>query len=514
MLLVAACSVLFISAFTLVALRATQPEARYAWLVAVGGSMLAFVIVLSWGFQLPFELTLPAWQPRILFPTPIQFHADEIAWAFSLSVAGLLVAILLTAAVGSVVGTSLSWAGILLLGGLGVLAVTANNPLTLLMIWPLLDMTELAALLRSVNGERNNERVVVSFGTRSVGSALLLWAYIESYTANAPLHFQAMQSPASVYLLIAAGLRLGVLPLHLPYEPESSLRRGFGTAIRLIGAVSSLSVLGHVQIIATWVNPFLMILAMIAAVYGGWMWLRAPDELNGRPYWMIGIASLSILSALEGNPAGAAAWACALLLSGGAIFLSSVREVRISRALLFCAWCLSSLPFSLTAAAWTGTSWLIIPFAVAAQATILAGFIRHALRSSENKSLDGQPSWAKVAYPVGIILLIALQVFLGIFFQISLPQIGNWIPGLVASILTVGLFWATRRFRVFNPARAHWVGTASQGINNLYQGLWSVYRAFARIAQTANRALEGEGGIMWTLLFLALFISVIAGEIK
>jgi hypothetical protein len=42
--------------------------------------------------------------------------------------------------------------------------------------------------------------------------------------------------------------------------------------------------------------------------------------------------------------------------------------------------------------------------------------------------------------------------------------------------------------------------------------LWILYRALRRISQTATDALEGEGGIMWTLLFLALFISFLAQE--
>ena len=37
-----------------------------------------------------------------------------------------------------------------------------------------------------------------------------------------------------VYLILAVGLRLGVLPLHLAYSPESAVRRGFGTALRLV----------------------------------------------------------------------------------------------------------------------------------------------------------------------------------------------------------------------------------------------------------------------------------------
>ncbi|HRQ23972.1 MAG TPA: hypothetical protein PLF42_11155, partial [Anaerolineales bacterium] len=70
--------------------------------------------------------------------------------------------------------------------------------------------------------------------------------------------------------------------------------------------------------------------------------------------------------------------------------------------------------------------------------------------------------------------------------------------------------WASRRFRVFNPVRAHWVASTGERLNSLYQWLWSLYRGSARIAQTVTQTLEGEGGIMWTLLFLALFVSLLA----
>jgi hypothetical protein len=48
------------------------------------------------------------------------------------------------------------------------------------------------------------------------------------------------------YLLLAAGLRLGVLPLHLPYASEAAIRRGFGSALRLISAGSSLILLARI----------------------------------------------------------------------------------------------------------------------------------------------------------------------------------------------------------------------------------------------------------------------------
>lgn len=509
MLILISCLLLFVTALALVILRVTQPNVRYAWLVAAGGAMLAMVNVFVWLAQMPFDFVLPAWQPVSLFPSPILFRADGISWALSISIAALTVAFLLTAVTGSIFTNSLAWTGALALGGMGILAVTANNPLTLLLVWASLDITELVTQLSSVQGRANNERVVISFSTRALGIGFLLWASIVSMSDGTIMDFQSMSANSSIYLVIASGLRLGVLPLHLPYSADSTLRRGFGTVLRLIGAIASLSILGRIQTSAMGFTPFLMIFASVAALYGGWMWLRAPDELNGRPYWVIGMASLSILAALSGNPAGAVAWGCALILVGGALFLSSVQTMWLNRALLVGAWSLSSLPFSLTASGWLGSLGLFIPFAIIAQALLLTGFIRHALRPAGRESLDAQPGWTRAVYPAGLILLIAMQVILGFIGWDGALQIGAWIPALLASILTVGLFFASRRFRIFNPVRAHWVSNTEAGINGIYQGLWWLYRTLARVAQGITLALEGEGGIMWTILFLVLFVSLI-----
>ncbi|MFM8424530.1 MAG: hypothetical protein ACKOBL_05080 [Chloroflexota bacterium] len=514
MLILVTCLLLFITALALVVLRATQPNARYAWLIAAGGALLAYISMFLWLPQMPFQLILPAWKPENLFSTPVLFSADGISWALAMGITALTLSVLLTIVTRSVIVNSLSWAGILILGGMGILAVTANNPLTLLLMWAFLDITELVTQLSSVDGEKNSERVVISFSTRVLGIALLLWSYIEGFSRGSTVVFQNMHSNTGIYLIIAAGLRLGVLPLHLPYAADSSLRRGFGTALRLIGAASTLSVLGHVQITSTLFTPVLMVLTSVAAIYGGWMWLRAPDELSGRPYWMIGIASLAVIAALSGNPTGATAWGCALVLVGGALFLSSVQDVRLNRVLLIGSWSLSALPLSLTASTWAGGFTIASPFSLAAQVLIMAGYVRHALRASGTESLDGQPGWAKVVYPTGILLLLITQILLGFIGWDGALKFGNFFLALLASLLTLGLLEGTRRFRIFNPIRAQWITTAGAGVNSLYQGLWTLYRGLARLAQSITDALEGDGGIMWTLLFLILFISMIVQGVQ
>ncbi len=511
MLILVSCLLLFITALSLAVLRFTQPNNQSAWLAAVGGAMLAAISVFIWLAQLPFDLALPSWLPDTLFVNPISFRADGVSWPFSLSIAALTLTVLLTAVARPVFINSYAWAVTLALGGLGVMAVTANNALTLLLVWGALDIAELIIQLQSADGPSNSERVVTSFSTRALGIGLLLWANIVSTAQGSGSNFEAIAPASGLYLVAAAGLRLGVLPLHLPYSSESTLRRGLGTSLRLISATSSLVLLAHIpaESLISSLTPFLLALAVVAALYGGWMWLRAPDELTAQPYWIVGLGALSVISALSGNPLGTIAWGCALLLVGGSLFLASVQQVWLNRALLIGALSLSALPFSLTAGAWLGNLGFFIPFVIVAQALLMAGFIRHALRPAGRDSLESQPRWSRTVYPIGILLLIILQLSLGWVGWEGTRQIGAWLQALIVSLLTFGLVWATPRFRILNPVRAHWVNPAASRLSNIYENLWTIYRLLGRISQAITVALEGEGGIMWTLLFLILFISLL-----
>lgn len=504
--------IFFATALALVILKIYQPNARYAWLIAVGGAMFATVSVLLWFPRVPILVQLPAWQLNTLLVAQVAFHAEQISLPYAASLSVLTLAILLTAASRPVFVNSLSWAGTLSLGGLGILAITADNPLTLLLVWGALDFTELLVQLSSINDPASNEKVVISFSTRALGIGLLIWANVISLSSGSAFNFQTISPQAGLYLVAAAGLRLGVLPLHLPYSTESTLRRGFGTALRMISAASSLILLAYVPVssLTSAITPFLMLLAVIAALYGGWMWLRAPDELNARPYWVIGIAALSIIAALSGNPLGSVAWGCALILVGGSLFLSSVQNLWLNRALLIGALSLSSLPFTLTSGGWlSGLGWFA-PLVIAAQALLMAGFVRHALRTSGRDALQDQPNWARTMYIAGIGALVLTQVLLGLFGWDGARQIGAWLHALLASLLTVGLVYAAPRFRIFNPIRAHWVNSSSPQLGGIYNFFWSLYHGLGQVSQSMITMLEGDGGIMWTLLFLILFVSLMS----
>ena len=508
--------ILFLTALTLLVLRFFAPQFRYSWVIATAGAFVGWISVFIWQMQMPITLQFSIWQPSTLFFQSPSLIADGISWAFAVSLATLCLAIIITSVVRANFPSPLTWVGSLLLTSFGILAVVADNPLTLVLIWAAIDLVELITQMRFVEDPKLSERVVIAFTSRTVGILTLLWADMVSTAGGQVLDFRlasTASAQAGLYLVIAAGLRIGVLPLHLPYPSESSIRRGFGTGLRMISAASSLILLARIPSgsVTSPFTPYLLMLVSLAAVYGSWMWLRAPDELTGRPYWLIGMGSLAIAAALRANPIGAAAWGCTLILSGGALFLSSEQNKWVTRALFIGAWGISSLPFSISATGWNNGAtsfWLAWPFLLVSHGMLIAGFIRHSQRIATRADVEDQPIWAKNVYPIGIFLLLLMIIVLGLFGWDGARQLGNWIMGLIASILTVVLLWLTPRLRILNPVRAHWVRpTNASWLERGYQTLWGIYRQLARLSNAFTNLLEGESGIMWTLLFLALFIS-------
>ncbi len=513
----------FATALALVVLQVTRPGFRYAWLVAAGGSFLAWVSVLLWQTRMPLVLQLPSWSAALFADAPL-FAVGQLTWPYALALSTLGLALVLTAVVRENFPAPFPWAGSLALIGFGLLAVLADNPLTLVLVWAALDLTELITQLVSVEGGRASERVVVGFSARALGIGLLLWAGLTSTTRGVPLDFRTPLSEAGVFLILAAGLRLGVLPLHLAYSTESAVRRGFGTTLRLVSAASSLVLLARIpaQGISSPLAPFLLVLTAGAGLYGGWMWMRSPDELAGRPYWVIVLASFAVASALRGNPVGSVAWGTALVLVGGALFLASIQHKILQRVVLIVGlWGLSSLPFSPTASGWgsgadsSWATWLTWPILVAAQALLAAGFIRHAARPATSVPLDAQIAWARNIYPIGIGLPLATLILLGLFGWDGARSLGTLPAVLSAAALTGALLWLTPRLRWLNPVRAHWVRPqeTTSRLDSFYNPFWNFYRALGRMSESISAALEGDGGILWALLFLVLFLSLLAPRI-
>jgi len=504
---------MLLTAFTLAVLHYLRPQFKYPWLLAIIGAVLSIASIFIWKIHFPINYSLPPWEPEKIFTFIPTWLGDGISWPYALALCTLAAAVILTSVVRAE-NEPLAWAGTLVITAFGILAVTAANPLTLILAWSVIDLAELIIMTRSTDGERENQGVVIAFSVRLAGTAFLLWAHIASISGGTPLDLRSIPPQLGIYLLIASGLRLGILPLHLPYQKENVVRRGFGTTIRLVSASASLVILARIQAVEKVLpfTPYLLILAAISALYSSWMWLRSSDEISGRPFWVLAVASLAMAASLRGNPTGSAAWGAALLTCGAALFLFSARQKNILWIPLLSIWVMSGLPFSLNASVWKSgnhLSWIYTIFLLPAHAFMMTGFLKHALKPGET-SLESQHKWVKLIYPTGLLLTAACGILLGFWGWNGALTIGLWWFGLIVILLAAGSFYLSNLFSTrFSTVDTSSRWTQIRPIRWLYEIFFAIFRFGQRITDIFTTSLEGDGGLLWSLLLLVLIISIL-----
>jgi hypothetical protein len=511
---------LLITALGLMIARMARPGFGYSWPVAAIGAFFAWVSTFLWLFRLPDTLIVSKWQPQSMFTSSPTLIADQINFPYALGITTLVLAVILTSSARATSSSPIAWAATFVLAALGLVAVLANNPLTLVLVWTILDITELANTLYIVDGPRSSESAVSAFAARMVGTWIVLLGSVVSFAGGAPLTFEAVPVQASLYLLAGVSLRIGSQIIYLPYSNESTMRRGYGTMLRLVAAASTLILLARVP--EGGFQPIIATLGSIAAAIFGlaaiYNWLRASDELTGRPYWIIAISMLAIATALRGSPLGSVAWGSALIFSGGLLFLYSTYRRWLSIALLVFVFCLSSLPYSLTALSWQTESqvpWfpliLLLPF----QALVIATFIRSIIQGHKSHP-ENESSVVRVFYPAGLLILAFCPIGLGFAGWSGALKTGAWIPAIIVTVLGVCLSILLIRIPVPESPRVDKLITRpSAAVANRFSDvLWGIYRFIGRTMSLIANTLEGDGGFLWTILLLVLFISIFQGSFR
>jgi hypothetical protein len=494
-------------------LRYSRLRPGYLWILTLFSSFLAWGLVLAIRGQLPLSVSLADWQPDLLFQSSPFLLLDETSWPFAVAVMTLPLAVLLTDVSGVRELDPQTWASSQALAGVGLVAVVAGNPLTLLMTWAVLDIAESVVLLLQVKGSQERERVVVAFSVRVGGMFMLLSAMLRASALGEMLTFQNIPAEVSGYILLAAGLRLGVLPPHQPFLQEPLMRRGLGTLLRFVPVAASVVLLvraASAEVTGIWSTVFLL-LAAFTTFSSALVWLRAKDELQGRQYWVLSLGAFALASAVKGLPAASAAWGLAMLFSGALLFLFSTRLRRLLIIPILGMIGFSALPFTPT---WEGSAFFFaLPWGYrivfwAALAILLLGYLRHARRAEPPE--PGFERWMWIVYPLGLgVLLFAHFGLTYINWGRGMREISLQTPGWWSGLIPLGLaalflVWSHREpWSV--PVFLSRIGEAFT-LNWMYRFFWWLYRSIGRVLSIFTKLLEGDGGILWALLILLMLI--------
>ncbi len=509
--------VLFAFAALIPLVHRLRKELGFAWLTAAAGALIAWPMILLAQQGAPYTYSLPVWKTGGLLSSTPLILVDEISWPFALAVVTLGLTVILTDAVRVHEAEWHVWVGVLGITALGLAATLAGNPFTLLLTWAALDVAEFLLLLSHLSPSADRERLTAVFSSRVVGMCLLLAAMARTRYEGAALSFGSFPPDVGFYLLLACALRLGVIPMHLPFWHDAPLRRGLGTITRLAAAAASLTLTARTAAVGLPETqaPLLTLLLGTVTVFAGFSWLGAANDLDGRPFWILGMAGLSLAAAARGQGQAALAWGLALSFSGGLLFILSAQRRRLLPLALLGLLGSAGLPFTPSGAAMGLYSpplngWLL--FFLLTHAALLAGYLRHALRPGDLP--EGLERWVWVVYLGGLILL-PLAHFLAAWqlgptpleSLAALPWL-VWIGAAVTYGLVFALAaWMRRGLSAPQPVRValgwffswRWI----------YPLLWQAYRAGDRVSALISTALEGEGGVLWTLLILVLMLTFV-----
>jgi hypothetical protein len=497
-------------------IKKVKPGFTYPWLMGVFGALLAWLFTLASIPTSPETMQLITWEPSNLFSSSPAFLFDDTSWAFSISITALALAVFLTGILDIQISDIKSWSGTLLLAGAGLAVVNAGNLLTLIMAWSALDLILLFFLISSVNSSKARERIVFAFSVNAGGILILLWASATGSTPGAGLDFEQITQASTIFLVIAAGIRLAALPLLGTDREEINITKGLRTLIVLIPASASLILLARTALVVTPISPAPILIGIVSlsALLFSALW-AAKISINGQPLFVLGMASLAAAAAIFGHQTALLAWSTALLLSGGLLFLYSQYHKYILPLILLPLYMISGLPFS---GAWAGmelySSHLTIfhlPLFFA-QVLLLLGFIRRLFNQTPPE--EEMERWSWVIYPLGLAVLTASHL---VFHVRSMPETGTVsLPGWVGGAAAAGLAALLWRFQQRLPAFHNFIITASSdslSTNWIANLLWNIYRTITELISRINRVLEGEGGVLWAFVLLAIIISIVSQRV-
>ena len=532
MLILLPIGLLLIAALAIIIQQRVRPNFGTSWLIAASASIAAWLSVLILRFRLPTTLQVLSWDnPDSHLLGNFSFILDYNSWPYILALLTITLAVILTGAARTRYdSTPQSWAASLTITALGLIALQSGSSLALMASWALVDLLELIFLLRLEDASQFTFRILASYAIRMASILLIFLGTIVGWQTFPNFDLTQIPQSAAFLFLLAAGFRLGVFPLNLPFLQEPGMRRGAGNILRLAPVASSLVLLARLpeNIISAelqgWRWIFFLLLS-IAALYAAFRWLSATDEIEGRPFWIIAWASLAVASVLNGEPQASLAWGLALILPGSLFFLYFPRVQRMNFLLFFGLIGLVGLPYTPLASGWVGlvgdgvTLWTLI-FLIT-HAVMIFGTVNRALQpGGEAGALE---TWARIAYPLGFIIIIQAIIILGLVGWPGSLTMGIWWLPAVSLILVIGAVILIRRYGIEPPyiqlptssglaKILDWIQPKLETIFRLewvYRVILWFFNLIGKVLKYFSIIIEGQGGILWTILLLVLLVTML-----
>lgn len=491
------------------------------WVLMMLLALIAWISMIVIGVIKPAGYLVEDWLATSPQPSSLLLQFSTENWVLGFLLVSILVVILLTEAKNLQDKNSITiLSGEMLLSAFGLLAIMAKSDLAFLISWVMVDLVEFGILIWIIKDPLAHRNAVVALVSRVFGILLMVFAMATGNGGASRVNFMGIMT-----LMIAVS-RMGIIPIHRPYSNVISLRRGIGTILRFIPPLGAATYLLSREPFQFGRTSLVILLIILAAgmLYGAISWLLSKNELDGRPFWIISIGCVILASYVQQASQAVVGLMVMMVICGTALFIYSPRFNRPVIYLAFLIIGMLALPFTPTASSrlmlWGDKFSLISIATITTILILLVGVLRHFSRPETQPLL--MEIWMRFFYITGMVFLLIIPWVGEIFLFDQIQETSSWwvslvlIFGLIGFVITGRLIQrkiitvtgqkqlVEGRFLRFSQATEKFLK-----FSWLYRLLESINNTVASGINISIKILEGDGGLLWSFLFLILIASLL-----
>ncbi len=463
----------------------------------------AWLISLVFFFLTPEQHLNPIWDAGEKLLPSLAFSLDWISSSYFLAVTSLIFFGILVEGFSPQIN---AW--ITAMGGVCLIGTVGDSAYTLALVWTVIELFSLYSYLKNQGEMEGNQRYILAILIRLAAPLLIIYvSVINSATGTAPF-LTELPSSAAVYLLAAGIISFGGWALFTSGFQEGQSVFLPGRYASWIPAVLGLVLITRAASIFSGDGSSSGIFIITAVLF---FLISLASALLSHPErsWRIGILALLIGSFSFAAPKAALAWGVIFLLPGIVLFRNFKSNKTATLALILGGIGILPVPFL---PAWAGLiSFDGIPglFYASLAGIFLGKTLNLGIQTWQGKDGDSEPISPLVitGYSVGLVsqLVISFQSgLIGSSLAISAVPISAWAA--VVFFIPVTLFWSR-----IPELKIPWWQKFTIKIRNIIGDITTFLpRMIDGAVYLFTRLFEGDGGLIWTLLFGFLIITLIS----
>lgn len=489
----------------------------YIWMIFVFSTLIVWLLLVFIGVDNFSPLVVNNWMKIGSSPVNLKLEINSLNWPLVVSYIAILLSFVLTSIVRLRGNESVyTWVETTVLVVCGWLILLAGDYWSLLIAWTMIDFVEIIFHIRYKI--LDPDRFFIHFLTKFIGSMLLVIGISRSSQANPPSLFKNNIEGLELIILLSAILHSGVFsniqkkPSKMNYSQVSLI------ILRIISFTASFYLLTYViDFRVGLINEILFkTLFLGISIWGAYRWAKGLDENYEIHKLLLAFGGMFGYLFLSGAAEAIVYWLVLLVMPIGWLFVYSDRDQRTYVFWILCVFMISGLPFSLTFQGFKEFlirgNFVDLILMTLPMIIVTSGFIKYA--SKKRGNVGFVEPWYQVFYQFGLFLpLISMGLVIFRNTDFSTGALSGWWIGVLILTLAIAAYFYQIKSKEQEIVRGEngeiSIGGISISFHKVLNITEKIYILLENSLSFISRLFEGAGGILWAVVFLALFLTIL-----